>query len=285
MKQLVVVSGKGGTGKTSLTAALAGLGPKKVLADCDVDAADLHLVLHPEVLEKQDFYSGELPVRDPDRCTSCGLCLEHCRFGAISEDFRILPEHCEGCAVCAFVCPTGAVEMRRRHCGFQYRSKTRFGTMIHAELGTGQENSGKLVTSVRNAAMEQAQAEGADLVLVDGSPGVGCPVIASLTNTDAAVFVAEPTVSAIHDLKRVHALAKYFKIPGLAIINKTGINPGLEEEIRAFCAAEDIPVAGALPYDMAVTKAQILGQTIVEYDPNGLGRLVQDIWDTIAANL
>ncbi|SKA77555.1 MinD superfamily P-loop ATPase, contains an inserted ferredoxin domain [Paucidesulfovibrio gracilis DSM 16080] len=285
MKQLVVISGKGGTGKTSVTAALAGLGPDKVLADCDVDAADLHLVLHPTIEETTPFVSGEQPELDPAICTSCGLCREHCRFDAINEDFQIMPEHCEGCGVCAYVCPVQAVTMHPRTCGEQYRSSTRFGPMIHAALGIGEENSGKLVTSVRQQAKEVAEEQNINLVLVDGSPGVGCPVIASLTDADLAVMVAEPTISAVHDLKRVHQLTQHFKMPSTLIINKSGINPELEEELRQYCASHAIPVLGALPYDDNVTKAQINGQTIYEYDPDGLGRSISSIWNSLESLL
>lgn len=285
MKQIVVLSGKGGTGKTSIVAALAGLGPKKVLADCDVDAADLHLILHPEILDRQDFVSGELPELDSSLCTACGLCRENCRFDAISEDFKIIQEHCEGCAVCAYVCPVEAVTMNPRTCGLQFRSKTRFGTMIHAELGIGEENSGKLVTSVRNEAKKWAEKEKAELVLVDGSPGVGCPVIASLTDTDAALFVAEPTVTAIHDLKRVHELTRHFDIPAMALINKTGINPDNENELLSYCKENNISVVGSVPYSKDVSKAQIEGKTILEYDPDKLGKHIVEIWKHIEANL
>lgn len=285
MKQLVIISGKGGTGKTSVVSGLASIGPKKVLADCDVDAADLHLILNPAVVNTNDFVSGERPYIDPDTCTQCGMCAEHCRFDAISEDFRVMPEKCEGCGVCSFVCPAGAVTVTPRKCGQWFKSETRFGTMIHAELGIGEENSGKLVTTVRNASAEAAEEENAELVLVDGSPGVGCPVIASLTNADLAVFVAEPTISAVHDLKRVHKLTEHFKIPAMTIINKCGINEEQENEIRSFCREKRIVLAGELPYDTIFTKAQLAGQSVVEYDPDGMGKRIEKIWHTMESNL
>lgn len=285
MKQLVVISGKGGTGKTSVVSALAALGPNKVLADCDVDAADLHLILSPDIVETNDFVSGERPYIDPDVCTQCGLCADHCRFDAISDDFAIIPEKCEGCGVCSYVCPVEAVSVEPRKCGQWFKSDTRFGTMIHAALGIGEENSGKLVTTVRNASAEAAKEVGAELVLVDGSPGVGCPVIASLTNADLAVFVAEPTISAVHDLKRVHKLTEHFKIPSMAIINKCGINAEQENEIRSFCAEKDILLAGELPYDTVFTKAQLAGLSAVEYDPEGMGKKIEKIWNTMESNL
>ncbi|WP_027722385.1 ATP-binding protein [Maridesulfovibrio zosterae] len=279
MKQLVVISGKGGTGKTSVVSALAALGPKKVLADCDVDAADLHLILNPDIVETTDFFSGERPIINPEICTQCGLCSEHCKFDAISKDCSIIPEKCEGCGVCSFVCPVQAVSISPRKCGQWFKSDTRFGTMIHAKLGIGEENSGKLVTTVRNASAEAAKAEGAELVLVDGSPGVGCPVIASLTNADLALFVAEPTITAVHDLKRVHKLTEHFKIPSMAIINKCGINAEQENVIRSFCSEKDIILAGELPYDTVFTKAQIEALSVVEYDPEGMGKKMKTIWD------
>ncbi|WP_421902583.1 ATP-binding protein [Maridesulfovibrio sp.] len=285
MKQLVVISGKGGTGKTSVVSGLASLGPKKVLADCDVDAADLHLILHPEIRDTHDFFSGERPEINPDLCTQCGLCAEHCKFDAISKDFTIMPEKCEGCGVCSYVCPVEAVSTAPRLCGQWFRSETRFGQMIHAELGIGEENSGKLVTTVRNASAEVGEELGAELVLVDGSPGVGCPVIASLTNADLAVFVAEPTISAVHDLKRVHKLTEHFKIPSMAIINKCGINAEQENEIKSFCAEKEILLAGELPYDTIFSKAQLAGQSAVEYDPDGMGKKIEAIWNTMEANL
>ncbi|CCO22047.1 ATP-binding protein [Maridesulfovibrio hydrothermalis] len=285
MKQIVVISGKGGTGKTSVVAGLASIGPKKVLADCDVDAADLHLILSPEVVETNEFVSGERPYIDPDLCTQCGLCAEHCRFNAISENFAVIPEKCEGCGVCSYVCPVQAVSTEPRHCGQWFKSDTRFGTLIHAELGIGEENSGKLVTTVRNASAKVAEEIGAELVLVDGSPGVGCPVIASLTNADLAVFVAEPTISAVHDLKRVYKLTEHFKIPSMVIINKCGINADQENEIRSFCAENDIILAGELPYDMVFTKAQLEGLSAVEYEPEGMGKKIEAIWNKMESHL
>lgn len=281
MKQLVVISGKGGTGKTSITAALAAVAENAVLADCDVDAADLHLVLSPEVVKEEAFYSGETPAFDPDACTECGLCFENCRFNAVSSDFQPIKENCEGCGVCEFVCPSGAVSMHPRWCGVKRISDTRFGAMVHAELGIGEENSGKLVTDVRRTSAEIAERNGADYVIVDGSPGVGCPVIASLTGADACLLVAEPTVSAIHDLERVAELLKHFKLPSACVINKRGVNPELEDRIIRFCEDSEIPVTGSYPYDAAFNHAQSRGLTVVEHDPEGFGAVTQEIWDRI----
>ncbi len=285
MKQIVVISGKGGTGKTSIVSALSSIGPKKVLADCDVDAADLHLILKPTIVEEHDFISGERPSIDLDICTQCGLCIDNCNFEAISDEFKILPEKCEGCGVCSFVCPAGAVTEEPRNCGKWFKSSTRFGTLIHAALGIGEENSGKLVTTVRNASTAAGEIEEAEIVIVDGSPGIGCPVIASLTNADLAVFVAEPTITALHDLKRVYKLTEHFKIPSMVIINKCGINANQENEIKVFCLEKEISIAGELPYDIGFTKAQIAGQSAVEYDPEGLGAKVEEIWKELEKKL
>jgi MinD superfamily P-loop ATPase len=285
MKEVVIISGKGGTGKTSIVSALAGLGPKKVLADCDVDAADLHLILNPEVRETMQFISGELPEIDKDLCIECGECLEHCKFGAISEDFQVIKENCEGCGVCAFVCPTEAARMYPRHCGEWYISDTRFGTMVHASLGIGEENSGVLVTTVRKKAGALAEEQGVNLVLVDGSPGVGCPVIASLTNADAAIVVAEPTVSAEHDLHRVCELTEHFGIQTMAVINKSDINEHISGTIENYCQERKIPVLGRLPYDSRFTQAQIKKQNVLEFDPKGLGVKMESIWEKMRQEL
>lgn len=285
MKEVVVISGKGGTGKTSIVSALAGLGPDKVLADCDVDAADLHLILEPTIRETSEFWSGELASIDPDLCVQCGECLTHCRFGAISDTFQVMQEHCEGCGVCAHICPTDAAIMIPRMCGHWYRSDTRFGPMIHAALGIGEENSGKLVTTVRRASHELAESLGRELVLVDGSPGIGCPVIASLANADLAVIVAEPTISAIHDMQRVHDLTGHFGVKALTVINKANINPTLVSEINDYCREKNIPVIGTLPYDTTFTQSQIIGRTICEFDPEGTGKMLEEVWEKLAVHL
>ena len=230
MKTLVVISGKGGAGKTSLTAALASLAEKTVLADCDVDAADLHLVLNPTVHKEHSFVSGEYASIDPLLCLECGQCAEDCKYGAIRETagrYEVVEHACEGCGMCEFVCPAKAVSMLPRRCGAWYESTTRFGTMIHAALDIGGENSGKLVTTVRKAAEKAAEKEQAEIVLVDGPPGIGCPVIASLTGADTVILAAEAGMAAVHDLKRAVELLHHFKIPAVAVINKAGVNPAM----------------------------------------------------------
>lgn len=282
MQEIVVISGKGGTGKTSLVSGLAATGTRQVLGDCDVDASDLHLIMAPEILEAHEFINGQQAQIVPDLCTGCGLCRAYCRFQAISEDYRVMQEHCEGCALCLHVCPESAVSMHDRHCGQWFSSSTRFGPMIHASLGIGQENSGKLVSIVRKKSHQTAQEEAAENVLGDGAPGVGCPVIASLTNADMALLVTEPTRSAFADLRRVFDLTRHFKIPCLAVINKADLNPDITVEIERFCLEYGLGVPVKLPYDQDFTRAQIQGQSIVEYHPEKWTRPMQDIWKSAA---
>ncbi len=281
MQEIVVISGKGGTGKTSLVSGLAATGSRQVLGDCDVDASDLHLIMGPEILQTHEFISGQQAQIDPETCTDCGLCLAYCRFQAISEVYLVMKEHCEGCALCFHVCPESAISMHDRHCGQWFSSRTRFGPMIHASLGIGQENSGKLVSIVRRESQQMAQEKEAENVLADGAPGVGCPVIASLTNADMALLVTEPTRSAFADLRRVFDLTRHFKIPCLAVINKADLNPDITLEIERFCLEYGLGAAAKLPYDQDFTKAQILGRSIVEYHPEKWTRPMQDIWDLI----
>lgn len=281
MLDIVVISGKGGTGKTSITAALASMGPPKVLADCDVDAADLHLVLSPEIREQHDFVSGEIAQIDQDSCVECGLCLEKCRFGAVSKDFRIIREHCEGCGLCYYVCTVDAVRMLPRRCGEWFVSDTRMGPMVHARLDIGEENSGKLVTTVRRRSAQLAQERGVDLILTDGSPGIGCPVIASLTNANLALVVTEPSRSAAHDLRRVLDLAKHFQLPALTIMNKVDLNPELAKEVERQCEESGAPVIARFGYHPAFTKAQLEAKSIVEYAPAEFSSTIENIWDRL----
>jgi MinD superfamily P-loop ATPase len=284
VKELVIISGKGGTGKTSITASFAALAKNAVFADCDVDAADLHLILNPEIRERHDFYSGhEAVIREAD-CTGCGLCADLCRFDAVKKSgdkFRIEPSSCEGCGVCVGFCPAKAIDFPDRLCGEWFISQTRFGTMVHARLGIGAENSGKLVSIVRQQARQFAAAVQADWLLTDGPPGTGCPVIASITGADAVLAVTEPTLSGQHDLQRVIKLAEYFKIPVFVCVNKWDINPDLTETIEADARAADCRVAGRVRYDRAVTVAQIQGQTLIELGDTAAENDIRCVWGEV----
>jgi len=272
MKQLTVISGKGGTGKTTLTAAFASLADNAVIVDCDVDAADMHLILKPEVMETGDYYGLMVAEIDPERCVECGRCRELCRFGAVGENFRINPCNCEGCAVCTVACPENAVSMMPRISGQVFSSRTRFGPLAHAKLGIGEEASGKLVSAVRECAKKLAEQYENDLIIIDGPPGIGCPVIAAISGTDLVLVVSEPTVSGFHDLKRVLKLTKHFRIPVVVCINKYDINEKNSLEIEEFCAAEDVAVLGRLPYTDEVTGAMLRGNTVIEYAEERLSR-------------
>lgn len=273
MKELVIISGKGGTGKTSVTASFAVLAEKAVLADCDVDAADLHLVLKPDVRERHDFYSGhEAIIREAD-CIGCGVCRELCRFDAVRERRTeagprcvIDPVACEGCGGCVHFCPEQAIDFPERLCGEWMVSDTRCGPMVHARLGTAAENSGKLVATVRQEARRIAEEQGRKLVIVDGPPGIGCPVIASLSGSSQVLVVTEPTVSGEHDLARVLKLAAHFGIPAAICVNKWDLNPEMAERIEQQARAVGATVAGRIRYDRAVTQAQIQERAVVEID-------------------
>lgn len=272
MRQITILSGKGGTGKTSLAGSFAALSKDAVFADCDVDASNLHLLLKPDIIETIEFKGLNLAKIASDECVQCGLCAEKCRFKAIDHrgEYRVNPLHCEGCGVCIRVCPVGAIAFKDRICGHAYISETRFGPMVHAYLKPGMENSGKLVTMVRQTAQRIAEEKEKQLVLIDGPPGIGCPAIASLSGIDAAVIVVEPTLSGIHDLKRVLLLLDHFKILPLVCINKHDINQQNTVEIRGFCSENSIDLVGMIPFDGTVTKAMLVGRTVVEYAPDSL---------------
>jgi MinD superfamily P-loop ATPase len=282
MKQITIISGKGGTGKTTIAAALASLARSKVMVDCDVDAADLYLILKPEVREEYEFRASKIASVDKEKCTSCRKCLEVCRFDAISKDLVIDPISCEGCGVCFRICPVGAIKFEEKISGHFYVSDTRFGPMVHARLGIAEENSGKLVTLVRKKAREIAQKKSSDYIIIDGPPGIGCPVIASLTGVDLALVVTEPTLSGIHDLERIIDLTAHFGIKTLVCINKHDINPENVRVTEEICAKKSVGVAGRVPYDLEVNKAIRLEKTIIEHDPgSAISREIAKIWDII----
>ena len=286
MKEIVVISGKGGTGKTSITAAFAVLGGTDVVvADCDVDAADMHLLMQPDFGHEDDFFSGELAYIEQSNCTRCGICQQVCRFDAISVTegkYIIDPLDCEGCGYCARVCPTETIINKKLLAGKWFISDIKTGSlMVHARLEIGADNSGKLVAKVKDEAKGIALEERKDYILVDGSPGVGCPVVSSLSGANFVVLVTEPTVSGLHDLKRVHQLVKKFNIRSGCIINKADINPGLSNDIKLFLEEEGIAHLGDLPYNEDFTTAMTQGQTIVEYEQGILTALLKESWEKI----
>ncbi len=281
MKQIVVISGKGGTGKTVLTASLAALADNKVMVDCDVDAADLHLLLQPDILQRQEFKSGVTAFLDKALCAQCGQCREICRFDAIDKDFQIDPVSCEGCAFCHHVCPVGAIEMKENIAGEWFVSESRFGPMVHAKLGIAEENSGKLVSLVRKKAKELAEQKNCDWIIIDGSPGIGCPVIASLSGVDFALVVTEPTLSGWHDALRVIEVARHFGIPPKVVVNKYDLNPDMSGLILQACKSQGIEVVGKIGFDKAVVHAMVRGKTIIEGGDSRAKKDVTAIWETI----
>lgn len=287
MKEIVIISGKGGTGKTSLVACFAALARNAVLADCDVDAADLHLILRPRTLARMPFYGGKRAEIDADVCTGCGTCVDLCRFDAIEsvaardgapEAYRVDPTACEGCGVCAWFCPEKAVRFERARNGEYYVSETDHGPLVHARLGAAQENSGKLVSTVRARACEVAERRGYDLVIIDGAPGVGCPVIASVADVDLALIVTEPTLSGRHDLGRVVDLLRHFGIPGSVVVNKHDLNPGMSDAIADDCRAAGLPVLGRIGYSRDFIAAMVAGRSVVEHARGPVVEEIESIW-------
>jgi MinD superfamily P-loop ATPase len=279
MKQIVVISGKGGTGKTVITASFASLAKNKVIADCDVDAADLHLLLHPIVKETLEF-TGKVAEIDQDRCIQCGKCQEVCRFEAINN-FTVDPIACEGCGVCVYICPQKAIKMIEHPSGKWFVSETKYGPLVHAKLGIAEENSGKLVSLIRQRAKLIAEREKKDFVIIDGPPGIGCPVIASLSGVNIALIVTEPTLSGIHDLKRVTEVAHHFGIKTLVCINKYDLNIKNTQDIENFCQANSTEIVGKIPFNTIVTEALVVGKPVVEYSNGEVSLRIKDLWERI----
>jgi len=279
MKQIVVISGKGGTGKTVVTGSFAALAKNKIMVDCDVDAADLHLLLHPTIKERYEFRSGQTAVIDKKLCNKCGKCVPVCRFGAIKDDYAVERFSCEGCALCSHICPHGAIRMEENVSGEWFISDTSYGQFVHAKLGIAEENSGKLVAKIRQIAKEMAEKQALDYVIIDGPPGIGCPVIASLSGVDCALIVTEPTLSGLHDAERVMEVAKHFNIPVKLAVNKYDLNPVMTEKIEAFCRYRNVSVVGKIAFDKTVVEALVEGKTIVEYSNSAVADEVKNIWE------
>jgi MinD superfamily P-loop ATPase len=295
MKQLAVVSGKGGTGKTSLTAALAhlahsnGYANSLVIVDADVDAANLELVLAPQRLESEEFSGGKIAAINPDRCAGCADCVPHCRFDAITEtDGQLVvdPLACEGCGVCALICPNNAVQLEPHSSGWLYRSSSLYGPMVHAQLHPAQENSGKLVSQVRQKARQIAQSTEKRLVLIDGPPGIGCPVIAALTGIDLALIVTEPTLSGLHDLGRIAGLTNHFGLSALVLVNKADLNPDGAESIERMCTELGLNFIGSIPYDPNLPASMSAAEPVTQYFPKSpASQSIQRLWRKISSEL
>jgi len=284
MKEIVIISGKGGTGKTTIVASLAVLVKNKVIVDCDVDAADLFLLIQPVTQERHEFWSGHKAVIDKDKCTQCGLCQDLCRFNAIN-DFQVDTISCEGCGFCYHVCPEEAIIMEENLSGSWFTADTRYGPLVHAKLGIAQENSGKLVATVRQQAKFIAEKKGVDYILSDGPPGIGCPVISSISGVNLAVIVTEPTLSGIHDLDRAISVCQHFNVPVIVCINKYDLNEDNSHQIENYCHSQRIEVASKIPFDNVVTEALVQGLPVVEYCSNNVTQQIKGLWKAISRSL
>jgi len=279
MKTVTVISGKGGTGKTSLLASFASLlDNKPVLVDGDVDAANLALITGADILETHYFSASKVAVADPAKCNNCGLCLELCRFGAVAGDYSMDPVACEGCSFCAYACPEGAIEMRDKVSGQWFVSRTAYGSLVHARLGIAEENSGKLVTIVRNKGRELAEGEKKEYLLIDGPPGIGCPVIAALSGVDAALVIAEPTVSGLHDLERVLSVCRHFGVKASVCINRYDLGIEQSKQIEEYCLKQGLVMVGKIPYDRAFVEAMVQGVPVTEYTNGALKDEIVAAW-------
>ena len=284
MKQLTIVSGKGGTGKTTVTAAFSTLSDSHVIADCDVDAADLHLILDPATTKREQFFGGKTAQLDSAKCNQCDACVQACRFHAIG-DYTIDPVSCEGCGVCVLACPKGAITMEQHMSGHWFVSDFRCGPMVHASLGIGEDNSGKLVSIVRQQARLIAERDNKKYIIVDGPPGIGCPVIAAITGVDLVLAVTEPTLSGIHDLERVVSVANHFKVPVTVVINKYDINTDNSYQIEQYCSKNSLTVSGKIPYDQCVTKAMVNRKSAIEDNCGEVAREIKHIWANVLQTL
>ena len=285
MKEVVILSGKGGTGKTCIAGSFAALSRNKVMVDADVDAANLYILLEPTMRSRESFSGGHTAFIDKNKCIECDDCLNLCRYQAINSDYLVDPVDCEGCGVCAHFCPAEAIEMRENMSGEWFISDTPYGPFVHAKLGIAEENSGKLVTIVRHNARLIAEEKGLDLVIIDGPPGIGCPVISAITGTDAVFIVTEPTLAGLHDMQRVAQLAKHFSIPAAACINKYDLNPEMTDKIQEYCKKAGVHLLGMVPYDPIVSKALVEKSIIVEYSNGSVSTEIEKVWQALTAML
>ncbi len=285
MKEVVILSGKGGTGKTCIAGCFAALASNKVMADADVDAANLHILLEPRIRARQSFRGGHSAVIDAETCVECGECLKLCRYDAISTEYVVDKVDCEGCGVCAHFCPAEAIQMQENICGEWFVSETRYGPFVHAKLGVAEENSGMLVTIVRHNAKLLAEEQSLDLIIVDGPPGIGCPVISSVTGSNLVFIVTEPTLSGLHDMQRVTELAKHFNLSAAACINKYDLNLEMSDTIQEYCRKTGVRLLGMVPYDPIVSMALVEKRIIVEYSNGTVSDEVEKIWLALAEML
>ncbi len=281
MKQIVIISGKGGTGKTTLTASFASLAENKIMCDCDVDAANLFILLNPRIISEEEIVTSKIATIDETKCIKCGRCEEHCRFDAITN-FKVDSMKCEGCGVCKIICPVDdAVCLQDSASGRIFTAETKYGPFFYAQLNPGSGNTGKLVTEIRKRAFNLALEKKSDLIIIDGAPGIGCPVIASVSGTDLALIITEPTLSGEHDLIRVAKLTEHFKVKTFVCINKFDINPEITNRIEKICNEKKIPIVGKVPYAPVITKAMIAGKPIIEFIDNDITKEIRNIWENV----
>jgi MinD superfamily P-loop ATPase len=285
MKELTIISGKGGSGKTSVTAAFAALAENKIIIDADVDAADMHLILPPTIEKESTFKGGSKAFINLDSCMYCGECLYRCQFDAISPQFVVDQIACEGCGVCAHFCPVEAIRFEQKICGKWFVSSTDYGPMVHARLGIAEENSGLLVSLLRQETRKIAKEKGHELIMIDGPPGIGCPVIASVTGSDAVLIVTEPTLSGVHDMERVNELSRFLRVPAMVCVNKYDINPDITEKIRAYAEKNQMKYVGSIPYDRDVTAAMVARKPLVVHSQGPAAQAVREVWSNVTSHL
>lgn len=282
MHEITILSGKGGTGKTSIAASMMALAENAVLCDSDVDAANLFLLFNPEIRETHSFPSGSKAWIDPSKCNGCGICMDECRFQAISHTngvFAVDSFACEGCRLCEKICPAEAVTIQEFSRNKWFVSDTRYGPFVHARMSAGEENSGKLVSVIRKKAREIARNQEKGFIITDGPPGIGCPVISSLSGTQMVLMVIEPSRSGIHDARRLLELTDGFNLPSCALINKYNLSSELTKEAENFLAGHNIPLLARIPFDENFTKSMVEGKTIIEYAPGSeTVSILKEVW-------